>query len=228
MTVETGRRLAWKDNNDKNHLEWAPPVRVIAVITLFASTLDLMADFLICARIAEFIHNFQSDLARIAAYGYFFFTGVSILVYIFEMTDVCLTLKNDEESVFWARLAKSLVLCCEEVPLPGLLYILFTNEPRLSLANPVFIGSWIKLIALTWGIVKFTKLRFFWPCLPLNPKHTSRENIRRCFTFTPYRIAMVVVNICHIFAIFIVINNLIASSKGGRPIAVSVSSSEAS
>jgi len=98
-----------------NHLEWAPPVRVIAAITLFASTLDLMADFLLCSRLAEFLHNFQTEMARNCAYAYFFFTGVSILVYIFEITDVCLTLKNDEEDVYFARLAKSMVLVCEEV-----------------------------------------------------------------------------------------------------------------
>lgn len=51
----------------------------------------------------------------IAAYAYFFFTGISLIVYVFEMTDVCLTLKNDFENVFNARLAKSLVLAAEEV-----------------------------------------------------------------------------------------------------------------
>uniref|UniRef100_A0A914USL3 Uncharacterized protein n=1 Tax=Plectus sambesii TaxID=2011161 RepID=A0A914USL3_9BILA len=159
--------------------EVAPPVRIVAVVTLFASTFDLLADFLLCARIAEFVGVFQSDLARYAAYGYFFFTVV---------------------------------------PLPALLYVLFTNEPRLSIANPVLIASWIKLVALTWGLIKFTKLRFFWPCLPLNPKHETRENFRRCFQFTPYRLAMIFINICHGLAIFIVINNIIVSSKGGRPI----------
>lgn len=89
------------------------------------------------------------------------------------MVDVCLSLKYDEENVFFARLAKSLVLVCEEVPLPLLLNVLFTTEPRLSLASPVYVSSWIKIITLTWGIVKFTKLRFFWPLLPLNPKHTK-------------------------------------------------------
>jgi hypothetical protein len=80
------------------------------------------------------------------------------------------------------------------------------------------IASWIKLVALTWGIIKFTKLRFFWCCLPLNPKHETRENLRRCFQLTQYRLAMIFINCCHIFAIFIVIMNIIASSKGGRPI----------
>ncbi|VDN56832.1 unnamed protein product [Dracunculus medinensis] len=214
-----GIQLAWTDSGPNNTLEWAPPIRVISVITLFASTLDLMADFLLCSRIAEYLHNFQSDIAYYAAYGYFFFTGVSVLVYIFEMTDVCLTLKNDVENVFMARLAKSLVLAAEEVPLPGLLYVLFTNEPRMSLANPVFLASWIKLIALSWGIVKFTKLRFFWCCLPLNAKHDTRENLRRCFELTLYRVTMIFVNFCHILAILIVINNIVASSKGGKPIA---------
>jgi hypothetical protein len=215
-----GRRLAWKDTGPKNHLEWAPPVRVIAAITLFASTLDLMADFLLCGRLAEFLHNFQTDTARWCAYGYFFFTGVSILVYIFEITDVCLTLKNDEEDVYFARLAKSMVLVCEEVPLPALLYILFSAEPRMSLANPIHIASWIKLITLTWGIIKFAKLRFFWPLLPLNPKHDRRENIRRMVQINLYRATMIFVNICHFFAIFLVLSNLFISGKGGRPISV--------
>uniref|UniRef100_A0A9J2PER0 G-protein coupled receptors family 1 profile domain-containing protein n=1 Tax=Ascaris lumbricoides TaxID=6252 RepID=A0A9J2PER0_ASCLU len=201
-----------------NSLEWAPPLRVISVITLFASTLDLMADFLLCRRIAEFMGNFQSDVAFMAAYGYFFFTGISVIVYIFEMTDVCLTLKNDYENVFFARLAKSLVLAAEEVPLPALLYVMYTNEPRSSLSNPAYLASWIKLISMSWGIVKFTKLRFFWCCLPLNPKHDRRENIRRCFQFTLYRIVMLFVNICHITAIIIVIMNIIEAGKGGRPI----------
>uniref|UniRef100_A0A1I8AV12 TLC domain-containing protein n=1 Tax=Steinernema glaseri TaxID=37863 RepID=A0A1I8AV12_9BILA len=214
-----GRRLIWdSDSGPKNSLEWAPPLRIIAIITLFASTLDLMADFLLCSRIAQYLHNFQSEVAVWAAYGYFIFTAISVMVYVLEMTDVCLTLKNDVEDVFFARLAKSMVLAAEEVPLPGFLHILFTHEPRLSLANPVYIGSWIKLIALTWGIVKFTKLRFFWPCLPLNPKHDTRENVRRCFTLTFYRMAMIIVNLCHFFAIFLVVQNLIAASKGGKPI----------
>lgn len=35
-------------------LEWAPPIMVVAVVTLFASTLDLMADFLVCSRFVFF------------------------------------------------------------------------------------------------------------------------------------------------------------------------------
>jgi hypothetical protein len=62
-----------------------------------------------------------------------------------------------------------------QVPLPTLLYFLFTAEPRLSLANPMYISSWIKLITLGWGIVKFAKLRFFWPLLPFNPKVNNRS-----------------------------------------------------
>ncbi|KAL6724766.1 hypothetical protein Aduo_019623 [Ancylostoma duodenale] len=215
-----GRRIVWRDDGPTNGLEWAPPIMVVAVVTLFASTLDLMADFLVCSRIAEFLGNFQSQIAIQAAYGYFFFTGVSVFVYIFEMVDVCQTLKYEEENVFFARLAKSMVLALEEVPLPLLMNVLFTNEPRLSLAGPVFFGSCIKLVALTWGLVKFTKLRFFWPCLPLNPKHDVRENVRRCFTLNLYRCTMIVVNFCHILAIVIVIRNIIASRNGGRPIVV--------
>ncbi|VDK55283.1 unnamed protein product [Anisakis simplex] len=162
--------------------------------------------------------NFESQIARAAAYGYFFFTGVSVFVYVFEMSDVCLTLKNDYENVFVARLAKSLVLAAEEVPLPSLLYIMYTNEPRSSISNPAYLASWIKLIALSWGIVKFTKLRFFWCCLPLNPRHDTRENFRRCFEFTLYRATMLFVNICHITAIVLVILNIIEAGKGGQPI----------
>uniref|UniRef100_A0A915LX57 Gustatory receptor n=1 Tax=Meloidogyne javanica TaxID=6303 RepID=A0A915LX57_MELJA len=157
-----GRRYVWDRSKPINHLEWAPPMRVIAAITLFAATLDLMADFLLCSRLAEFLHNFQTERARLCAYGYFFFTGVSVLVYIFEIVDVCLTLKNEEEDLYFARLAKSMVLVFEE--------------------------------------------------------HDRDENIRRCFKFNLYRCTMIVVNICHLFAIFIVINNLIVSGRGGRPI----------
>ncbi|EFO16098.2 hypothetical protein LOAG_12410 [Loa loa] len=214
-----GYRFAWsRSGGPKDTLEWAPPLRVVAVVTLFASTLDLIADFLLCSKIAEFLPNFQSDIAFLAAYGYFFFTGVSMIVYVFEMTDVCLTLKNDFENVFNARLAKSLVLAAEEVPLPILLNVLFIHEPRMSIASPAYLVSWIKLIALTWGIVKFTKLRFFWCCLPLNPKHDTTENLRRCFTLTLYRITMIFVNICHIIAIVIVIYNIVITGKGGRRI----------
>ncbi|KJH44238.1 hypothetical protein DICVIV_09749 [Dictyocaulus viviparus] len=170
--------------------------------------------------IAEFLANFHSEIAILAAYGYFFFTGISVFVYVFEMIDVCQTLKYEEENVFYARLAKSLVLALEEVPLPSLLYVLFTNEPRLSLAGSVYFSSCIKLVALLWGLVKFTKLRFFWPCLPLNPKHDFRENVRRCFTLNLYRFTMIVVNICHLLAIVIVIMNIIASKNGGRAIVV--------
>lgn len=97
------------------------------------------------------------------------------------MVDVCLTLKNDEENKFYARLAKSMVLALEEVPLPLLLFIIWcpilspspplrqegglsdrTHEPRMSLAQPCLIASCIKLVALVWGIVKFAKLKFCW------------------------------------------------------------------
>ncbi|MCP9264956.1 hypothetical protein DINM_020106 [Dirofilaria immitis] len=202
-----GYRLAWsRSGTPKDTLEWAPPLRVVAIVTLFASTLDLIADFLLCNKIGEILPNFRNDIAIIAAYGYFFL----------PMTDVCLTLKNDFENVFNARLAKSLVLAAEEVPLPILLNILFTYEPYMSIAKPACLASWIKLIALTWGIVKFVKLRFFWCCLPLNPKHDTRENLRRCFICTLYRFAMIFVNICHIIAITVVIYNIAITGKNSR------------
>lgn len=59
--------------------------------------------------------NFHSNTALLAAFGYIFFTGVSVIAYVFEMVDVCFTLKNDFENIFNARLAKSLVLTIEEV-----------------------------------------------------------------------------------------------------------------
>lgn len=80
------------------------------------------------------------------------------------------------------------------------------------------IASWIKLITLIWGIIKFTKLRYFWPLLPLNSKHSTKENIRRCFHFNLYRISMIIVNIFHFVAIFLVIMNIWISGKGGRSI----------
>ncbi|RCN28093.1 hypothetical protein ANCCAN_26169 [Ancylostoma caninum] len=46
-----GRRIVWRDDGPTNGLEWAPPIMVVAVVTLFASTLDLMADFLVCSRL---------------------------------------------------------------------------------------------------------------------------------------------------------------------------------
>ncbi|EYB87112.1 hypothetical protein Y032_0268g794 [Ancylostoma ceylanicum] len=51
-------------------------------------------------------------------------------------------------------------------------------------------------------------------------QQTIGENVRRCFTLNLYRCTMIVVNICHILAIFIVIRNIIASRNGGRPIVV--------
>ncbi|CAG9531422.1 unnamed protein product [Cercopithifilaria johnstoni] len=212
-----GHRIVWsKSGRPNDTLEWAPPLRVVAIVTLLASTLDLIADFLLCSKIMELLPNFRSNIGFLAAYGYFFFTGISVIVYVFEMTDVCLTLKNDCENTSIARLAKSLVLVAEEVPLPILLNILFKYEPHMSIAKSAYLVSWIKLIALTWGIVKFTKLNFFWCCLPLNPKHDTRENFRRCFTFTLYRITMIFVNICHIIAISIVIYNIAITSKSGN------------
>ena len=47
-----------------------------------------------------------------------------------------------------------------------------------------------------------------------------RENVRRMFQMTLYRIAMIFVNICHILAIYIVIINIIASKDGGKAIIV--------
>lgn len=100
--------------------------------------------------------------------------------------------------------------------MPLLLYILFSVEPRMSIASSMYVASWIKLITLTWGIIKFTKLRFFWLLLPFNTKHNYQENIRRCFKLNLYRVLMITVNMFHIFAILIVILNIIMSSKGSK------------
>ncbi|KAK6052486.1 hypothetical protein COOONC_10009 [Cooperia oncophora] len=121
-------------------LEWAPPVMVVACGHLASVHPRLNGRFsgvqqrILDGRdtlirelsdhgpptIAEFLGNFHSRVAVIAAYGYFFFTGVSVFVYIFEMVDVCQTLKYEEENVFYARLAKSLVLALEEVSIQHL------------------------------------------------------------------------------------------------------------
>ena len=81
-------------------------------------------------KLAQTLPDFCSEVAHTAAIFYIVFTGVSVIVYTFEMIDVCLTLKNDEENLCFARLAKSMVIACEEVPLPFILGIIFTNEPR--------------------------------------------------------------------------------------------------
>ncbi|VBB35568.1 unnamed protein product, partial [Acanthocheilonema viteae] len=41
-----------------NTLEWAPPLRVVAVVTLFASTFDLIADFLLCSKFVQLFINY--------------------------------------------------------------------------------------------------------------------------------------------------------------------------
>ena len=42
--------------------EWVPPLRVVAVVTILASTLDLLADFLLCGRFIEVLPNFQVNI----------------------------------------------------------------------------------------------------------------------------------------------------------------------
>ncbi len=75
------------------YVDRAPPVRVVAVITLLASTLDLFADMLLCHRLNQTLDNFCTRIAWNAAICYFVFTGISVIVYACEMIDVCLTLK---------------------------------------------------------------------------------------------------------------------------------------
>ncbi len=65
--------------------EKAPPLRIVSVVTMFTSTLDLLADFLLCVRIHQVMDHFETLEARLASYGYFLFTGVSVIVYVAEM-----------------------------------------------------------------------------------------------------------------------------------------------
>ncbi|CAI5455385.1 unnamed protein product [Caenorhabditis angaria] len=167
----------------------------------FVATLDVFADLLICNYLRDKFEIFSEEGGSHLVYGYFFFTAVSLIVYVFEMIDICKTLKYDEENLFYARLVKSLILVCEEVPLPLILYNLMDYRGGITLAHSFGLLSMIKIVTLAWGFIKFIKMRFFWPCLPLNPKHETRENVRRCFTLTQYRISMVIVNIFHVIAL---------------------------
>jgi hypothetical protein len=69
------------------------------------------------------------------------------------------------------------------VPLTCLLYIIYTHEHTLSIIKPTIVVAAIKLIALTWGIVKFNKLRFCWPCLPCTLRHGRRVFMRTLFAY---------------------------------------------
>lgn len=200
----------------KMYVDKAPPVRVVAIITLFASTLDLFADMLLCHKLYTTLDHFCTHVAYNAAICYFVFTGISVAVYACEMADVFITLKYDEEKPFYARLAKSMMIVFEEVPLPLILCIIFTNEPHQKLANPAMIASCVKFVALVWGIVKFMKLKFCWPFQPCCQGHGWNENVRRCCMPTCYKICMCIVNICHLLSIIICFNNIIQASHGGR------------
>lgn len=151
-----------------------------------------------------------------ATIAFFFFVGLSAIIYVIEWIDSIITLKNNQETRWLCRLSKSANLVFEEVPLPLCLLIIFYNEPRMSLANPAMIASCIKLVALVWGIVKFIKLKFFWFCLPCTMDHGFKENCRRCWTPKLLRIIMLIVNICHILAIVLTIINICNTSGGGK------------
>lgn len=78
-------------------------------------------------------------------------------------------------------------------------------------------GSAIKFVSLTWGIIKFIKLKFCWFFYPCNGGHGYNENVRRCFTFNLYRVAMIVVNVCHVISIALCVINICIASGAAKP-----------
>jgi len=213
-----------KNPNTPMYIDKAPPARVIALITLLASTLDLFADVILAIYLGKELTKAPpfGCVGKRATYAYFFFTGITGLVYVVEFIDCVTTLKNNQETRWLSRLSKSLCLTCEEVPLPICLLIIFTTEPghRGNMAGPVKFGAAIKFIALTWGIVKFIKLKFCWPFYPCNGGHGYHENVRRCFKFTLYRVAMIIVNICHVVSICLCVINMMIATGAGKPLSI--------
>lgn len=151
------------------------------------------------------------------------------MMYVYAIYSTYLTYTHDvmnfpiiQETRWLSRLSKSLCLTCEEVPLPICLLIIFTTEPghRGNMAGPVKFGAAIKFIALTWGIVKFIKLKFCWFFYPCNGGHGYHENVRRCFKFTLYRVAMIIVNICHVVSICLCVINMMIATGAGKPLSI--------
>lgn len=206
----------WIEQRDHTpkYVDWAPPVRVIAVVTLITATLDLLADFIMAIKISHVFRNFTCP-AYHAAIAYFFFIGCSVLIYIVEFADCIITVKQNRETRWLCKLSRSLYLIFEEVPIAFCFMIIFLNQPHLSLVSPGLLVSCIKLVALTWGIVKFVKIRFCWFCMPCCYGNGLYENIDHCFTFTLYRTVMLIVNLFHILAIILVIINIVICSRGG-------------
>jgi len=191
----------------------APPVRVIAIITLLCSTLDVFADIVMSIKLSTLVKDFNAPDSIRATYCYFLFTAISVIIYIIEVIDIIITLKNNQENRILTPLVKSLIIVFEEVPLPVCLLIIYSNEATVTLANPMLVISCIKLVTLTWGILKFMKIKFCWLCLPCLLDHGMRENVRRCFSVSFHKFAMIVVNICHAIAITVCLMNIIISSR---------------
>jgi len=194
----------------------SPPVRTIAVITIIVSTLDLLADIVLCVRFGAVVHNFCSRSAEKAVYFFYVFTVLSAIAYIVEMVDCVITIKRNQETRFLSRASKSALMLLEEIPLPICILIIYTNEPRSSLATSIVLASCVKLNALVWAIVKFTKLRFCWFFLPCTLDHGTQENVRRCFTWRLFRLCMFIVNVFHMIAVILTVINIINASDGGH------------
>lgn len=161
------------------------------------------------------MHLFGCTAYR-ATCAFFFFVAISAGIYIVEVIDSIVTLKNNQETRWLCKLSRSLQLVFEEVPLPLCLLIIVLNEPRKGIANPAMVASCIKLVALVWGIVKFIKMKFCWFCLPCTMDHGFYENCHRCWTPKLIRVVMLFVNLCHAAAIALTIINIIVSSKGSK------------
>lgn len=105
-------------------LDFAPPVRIIAVITLICTTLDVFADIVMCIKLSAIIGDFKSKHAISATYCYYLFTAISVVIYIVEVVDIIITLKKNRENRILTPLVKSLIIVLEEVPLPTCLLII--------------------------------------------------------------------------------------------------------
>lgn len=160
------------------------------------------------------MHHFGC-IAHRATSAYFFFIGISAVIYIVQLAESIITIKNNQETRWLCKLSRSLQLVFEDVPLPVCLLIIFFYEPRIALANPAMVASCTKLVSLIWGIVEFIKIKFCWFCLPCTKDHGFEENCQRCWTPTIIHVAMFVVNLCHGLAIGLTIFNIIVSSRGG-------------
>uniref|UniRef100_A0A915JN78 Uncharacterized protein n=1 Tax=Romanomermis culicivorax TaxID=13658 RepID=A0A915JN78_ROMCU len=206
----------WIEQKGRNvSVDWAPPVRIVAIITLITTTLDLLADIIMAIKLNDIFRPFTCSAFH-ATIFFFIFAAVSAVIYVIEWVDCIVTLKNNQETRWLCKLSRSLAIVFEEIPLPLCMLIIYCNQPSMSLAQPGLFVSIIKLIALTWGIVKFIKIRFCWFFMPCCLDHGYDENVRRCFNFTVYRVVMLAVNICHVIAIVLTIINIVIYGRGGQ------------